>query len=266
MYPAGENYLTVIKKFTDEFDAIGIKSFESPARKYLLKPIKIKHPLDIAPLIEHTLLKPAATHRDIIRLCDEAKQFNFRGVCVNPSFVNEAQQQLAGSKCLVISVVGFPLGANLTITKVEETKHVIKQGANEIDMVIPIGALKDGDYKTVYHDIRSVTEVAGAIPVKVIIETGLLIDTEKIAACLLSMRAGAAFIKTSTGINTRGATVEDVKLLRAVSCDKIGIKAAGGIRDFHSALALLEAGANILGCSASVAIVTERLQNKLINT
>lgn len=259
MYPTGENYLTVIKKFTDEFDAIGIKFYESPARKYLWKPINIKHPLDIAPLIEHTLLKPVATRRDIIRLCDEAKQFNFRGVCVNPSFVNEAQQQLAGSDCLVISVVGFPLGANLTITKVEETKHVIKQGANEIDMVIPIGALKDGDYKTVYHDIRSVAEVAGTIPVKVIIETGLLEDTEKIAACLLAIRAGAAFVKTSTGINTRGATVEDVKLLRAVSGDKVGIKTAGGIHDFHSALALVEAGANILGCSASVAIVTERL-------
>ena len=259
MYPTVESYLTVIKKIIDEFDAIGIKSYGSPARKYLWKPISIKHPLDVAPLIEHTLLKPAATHRDIIRLCDEAKQFNFRGVCVNPSFVNEAQQQLAGSKCLVISVVGFPLGANLTITKVEETKHVIKQGANEIDMVIPIGALKDGDYKTVYHDIRSVAEVAGTIPVKVIIETGLLMDTEKIAACLLSIRAGAAFVKTSTGINTRGVTVEDVKLLRAVSGDRIGIKAAGGIRDFHSALALVEAGANLLGCSSSVAIVTERL-------
>lgn len=259
MYPTVENYLTVIKKFTDEFDAIGIKSYESPARKYLWKAINIKHPLDVAPLIEHTLLKPAAIHRDIIRLCNEAKQFNFRGVCVNPSFVNEAQQQLAGSKCLVISVVGFPLGANLTITKVEETKHVIKQGANEIDMVIPIGALKDGDYKTVYHDIRSVAEVAGTIPVKVIIETGLLIDTEKIAACLLAIRAGAAFVKTSTGINTRGVTVEDVKLLRAVSGDRIGIKAAGGIRDFSSACTFVEAGANILGCSASVAIVTERL-------
>lgn len=259
MYPTVESYLTVIKKIIDEFDAIGIKSYGSPARKYLWKPISIKHPLDVAPLIEHTLLKPAATHRDIIRLCDEAKQFNFRGVCVNPSFVNEAQQQLAGSKCLVISVVGFPLGANLTITKVEETKHVIKQGANEIDMVIPIGALKDGDYKTVYHDIRSVAEVAGTIPVKVIIETGLLMDTEKIAACLLAIRAGAAFVKTSTGINTRGVTVEDVKLLRAVSGDRIGIKAAGGIRDFHSALALVEAGANLLGCSSSVAIVTERL-------
>src|SRR3989304_5825908 len=159
MYPAGENYLTIIKKFTDEFDTIGIKSFESSARKYLLKPIKIKHPLDVAPLIEHTLLKPAATHRDIIRLCDEAKQFNFRGVCVNPSFVNEAQKQLSGNTCLVISVVGFPLGANLTITKVEETKHVIKQGANEI------------------------------------IETGLLMDTEKIAACLLAIRAGRHLLR-----------------------------------------------------------------------
>ncbi len=259
MCPAGENYYTVIKKFTDEFDAIGIKSYESPSRKYLWKPINIKHPLDLAPLIEHTLLKPEANHKDIIRLCNEAKQFNFRGVCVNPSFVNEARQQLSGSTCLVISVVGFPLGANLTITKVAETKHVIKQGANEVDMVIPIGALKEVDYRTVYHDIRSVAEVAGNIPVKVIIETGLLMDTEKIAACLLSIRAGATFIKTSTGINTHGATVEDVKLLRAVSGDKVGIKASGGIHDFHSALALVEAGANLLGCSSSVAIVTERL-------
>ncbi|MBU6390805.1 MAG: deoxyribose-phosphate aldolase [Planctomycetota bacterium] len=216
--------------------------------------------MDLAPLIEHTLLKPEATRRDIVILCDEATRFHFCGVCVNPVSVKEARQRLAGTDCLVVTVVGFPLGANVTATKVEETKHVIKLGANEVDMVVSLGALKDGDYRTAYQDIRMVVEAAGIIPVKVIIEAGLLKEKEKIAACLLSVRAGAAFVKTSTGFTAHGATIEDIKLMRAVVGDRLGIKAAGGIRDFQTARTLVEAGATRLGCSASIAIVTESLK------
>ncbi len=247
----------LFQKITEEIDALGLEFTKTAIRKPIEKAKTIRKPLDLAPFIEHTLLKPEATRRDIIRLCEEAKRFHFRGVCVNPVFVKEAQKQLAGTDCSVITVVGFPLGANITATKVEETKHVIELGANEVDMVIPIGALKEHDYKTVYQDIRAVVEAAGSIPVKAIIETGLLEETEKIAACLLAERAGAAFVKTSTGFSGRGATVEDVKFMKAVVGKKIGIKAAGGIRDFQTARALVEAGATRLGCSASVAIVTE---------
>lgn len=251
---------TLIQKINEEINAMGLKSTEPAIRKYVEKPKSVQKPFDLAPVIEHTLLKPEATRRDVLRLCDEAKQFLFYGVCVNPVFVKEAQRQLAGTGCLVITVVGFPLGANLTATKVEETRHVIQLGANEVDMVIPLGALKEGDYRTVYQDIRAVVEAVGSIPVKVIVEAGLLDEAEKIAACLLAERAGAAFVKTSTGFTARGATLEDVRLIKAVVGDKLGIKAAGGIRDYQSASSLVKAGATRLGCSASVAIVTESLQ------
>ena len=249
----------LIQKITKEIDALGLKPLELAIQRHMEKPKPIQKPLDLAPLIEHTVLKPEATCRDILRLCDEARRFHFRGVCVNPVFVEEAQKQLAGTDCLVVTVVGFPLGANLTATKVEETKHVIQLGANEVDMVIPLGALKDGNYRAVYDDLRAVVEAAGSMPVKVIIEASLLDEKEKIASCLLSVRAGAAFVKTSTGFAARGATVEDVKLMQSVMGDRLGIKAAGGIRDFQTAHALVEAGATRLGCSASVAIVTEPL-------
>lgn len=251
------DYLPLIQKVSEEIDAMGIKSTKSFVQKCPEKPKPVQKPLDLTPLIEHSLLRPEATRSDILRLCDEARQFHFRGVCVNPVFVEEAQKQLAGTDCLVITVVGFPLGANLTATKVEETEQVLQQGASEVDMVIPLGALKEGDYRAVYQDIRAVVEAAGSIPVKGIIEAGLLGETEKIAACLLSIRAGAAFVKTSTGFTARGATVKDVKLIRAIVGDKLGIKAAGGIRDFQTARSLVAAGATRLGCSASVVIVTE---------
>ncbi len=254
---SNDHRLSLIQKITKEIDGLGLESMKTAIRKPIDKPKPIQKSLDLAPLIEHTLLKPEATHMDVMRLCDEVKQFNFRGVCVNPVLVKEAQKQLTGTDCSVITVVGFPLGANVTATKVEETKHVIELGANEVDMVIPIGALKEGDYRTVWQDIRTVVEAAGAIPVKVIIEAGLLEETEKMAACLLAERAGAAFVKTSTGFSSRGATVEDVKLMKIVVGDRLGIKAAGGIRDFQTARTLVEAGATRLGCSASVAIVTE---------
>lgn len=246
----------LIQKVAERIDALELKPIESLIRIQIERPKPVKRPSDLAPLIEHTLLKPQATREDIITLCNEAKRFQFRGVCVNPVFVEEAQRQLVGTGCLVVTVVGFPLGASLTATKSEETKQVIKLGANEVDMVIAHGALKAADYKTVYQDIQTVVATAGSIPVKVIIEAGLLEKAEKIAACLLAMRAGAAFVKTSTGFEARGATIEDVSLMRAVVGDRLGIKAAGGIVDFQMALAMVEAGATRLGCSASVAIVT----------
>jgi deoxyribose-phosphate aldolase len=248
---------TLVQKITKEIDALGLEFMKTAIRRPIERLKPIQKSLDLAPLIEHTVLKPEATRKDIERLCVEAKKFHFHGICVNPVLVKEARKQLTGTDCSVITVVGFPLGANITVTKVEETKHVMESGANEVDMVIQIGALKEGDYRAVWQEIRAVVEAAGSIPVKVIIETGLLEETEKIAACLLAERAGAAFVKTSTGFSVRGATVEDVKLMKAVVGDGLGIKAAGGIRDFQTARALVEAGAIRLGCSASVAIVTE---------
>jgi len=255
----------LIQKVAERIDALELKPIESLIRIQIERPKSVNRPSDLAPLIEHTLLKPQATREDIITLCNEAKRFQFRGVCVNPVFVEEAQRQLVGTGCLVITVVGFPLGASLTATKSEETKQVIKLGANEVDIVIALGALKAADYKTVYQDIRAVVTAAGSIPVKVIIEAGLLEEAEKIAGCLLAMRAGAAFVKTSTGFaflrtstgfEARGATIEDVSLMRAIVGNRLGIKAAGGIVDFQMALAMVKAGATRLGCSASVAIVT----------
>jgi deoxyribose-phosphate aldolase len=254
---SNDNRLSLIQKISKEVDGLGLEFVRPAIQRHIEKTKTIKKPLDLTLLIEHTLLKPEATRRDIIRLCEEAKRFHFHGVCVNPVYVDEARRRLAGTGCVVVTVAGFPLGANITATKVEETKHVIESGANEVDMVIPVGALKDGDYRAAYEDIRAVVEAAGSIPVKTIIETGLLEETEKIAACLLAERAGTAFVKTSTGFSTRGATVEDVKLMKMVVGDRLGIKAAGGIRDFHTARAIVEAGATRLGCSASVAIVTE---------
>ncbi len=252
---------SLIQEVTEEIGALELEQVTKVQRQ-IEKHVAISAPSDIAPYIEHTLLNPDATRKDIIRLCNETKQYGFLGVCVNPVFVKDAHQELKGTNCLVVSVVGFPLGANLTSTKVEETRQAINLGAAEIDMVIAIGALKEHNYKKVYEDIKAVVEVANQTPVKVIIETGLLEKTEKIAACLLALQGGAAFIKTSTGFNPKGATVEDVMLMRAVVRDKMGIKAAGGIRYFEKALALMMAGANRLGCSASIAIVTGSVQNE----
>ena len=245
----------LIQKINEKMNALGLKSPEQKILKHQENYSIIKKPSDLAPLIEHTLLKPEATNGDIEGLCDEAKRFHFRSVCVNPVFVKEAQKQLTGTGSSVITVVGFPLGANLAITKAEETNHVVKLGVNEIDMVISLGVLKAGDYRAVYEEIRMVVEVAGSIPVKVIIEAGLLEEAEKVAACLLSVRAGASFVKTSTGFSACGATMEDVRLMRAVVGNRAGVKAAGGIRDFLTARAMVEAGATRLGCSASVSIV-----------
>jgi len=212
---------------------------------------------ELAPLIEHTALKPETTPAAIARLCEEAVRLGLRGVCVNPIYVAEARRRLDGvaARPLVVSVVGFPLGASLTATKAAETRGVIDDGADEVDMVLVIGRLKAGELDAVEDDIAAVVAAAGGKAVKVILETSLLDDSEKIAACRLSARAGAAFVKTSTGFGGSHATVEDVALMRRTVGGELRIKASGGIRDFASARALVEAGAHVLGCSASVTIV-----------
>ena len=211
---------------------------------------------DIARIIDHTQLKPEATFDDIKKLCDEAKQYNFYSVCVNSFFVPFAKEQLKESDVKIASVVGFPLGAMDTASKTFEAERAIRSGADEIDMVINIGALKSKEYKIVEEDIRSVVKAVSPHIVKVIIETCLLTDTEKIIACTIAASAGAQYVKTSTGFNKKGATVEDVKLMRSVVGEKIGVKAAGGIHTFEDAVAMVKAGASRIGASRSVQIVT----------
>ena len=210
---------------------------------------------NLARYIDHTLLKPEASLKDIERLCAEARSYNFYAVCVNGSWVTQARHFLDGSDVKVATVVGFPLGATDSDTKRFETEAAIDNGAQEIDVVINIGRLKDGDDEYVLRELRDVVEAAAERPVKVIIETCLLTNAEKIRACRIVLDAGAQFVKTSTGFSTGGATVEDVKLLREIVGEKFGVKAAGGIRDTQTALAMIEAGATRLGTSSGVAIV-----------
>ncbi|WP_456444074.1 deoxyribose-phosphate aldolase [Thermococcus sp.] len=215
--------------------------------------------IDVAGYIDHTNLKPQATRDDIIKLCDEAVEYGFYAVCVNPYRVKLARDYLRGRKAdvKVASVIGFPLGATPTEVKVFEARKALEDGADEIDMVINIGALKDGEHDYVRNDIAEVAEVAhekGA-KVKVIIETCYLTDEEKIKACELAKEAGADFVKTSTGFGTGGATIEDVRLMRKVVGPDMGVKAAGGIRTYEQALAMIEGGANRIGASSGVKIV-----------
>jgi len=211
--------------------------------------------------IEHTLLKPEATTGDIIKLCMEARTHNFLGVCVNPCFVPLAKHLLAGTEVKVVTVVGFPLGCDEPEVKAAAARRAVQNGADEVDMVINIGALKGRDNAFVVEDIRQVVEAAGAAPVKVIIETCLLNEEEKIRACGMIAKAGAAFVKTSTGFSKAGATVEDVALLYG-EAQKLGlrVKAAGGIRDYATAKAMIAAGAERLGCSAGVKLAEEEKQ------
>ena len=208
--------------------------------------------------IEHTLLKPEATTQDIIKLCQEARKYNFLGVCVNPCFVPLAKHLLAGTEVKTVTVVGFPLGCDEPEIKAEAARRAVRNGADEVDMVINVGALKGRDNAYVVEDIRQVAAAAGDAPVKVIIETCLLNEEEKIRACRMIAEAGAAFVKTSTGFNKGGAMAEDVSLLSG-EAKKLGlrVKAAGGIRDYVTAKAMLEAGAERLGCSAGVQLVQE---------
>ena len=209
----------------------------------------------LASMIDHTLLRPDATEIDIRKLCLEAIEYNFASVCVNPVRVNYAVDLLSDSGVMVCSVVGFPLGNGLS--KFHETEQVVKLGADEIDMVIALGFLKDGLYHAVKEDIRAVVKAAQSRPVKVILETCYLTREEKIISCRLAEEAGAFFVKTSTGFGSGGATPEDVALLAASTGENIGVKASGGISTWKKAVSMIEAGASRLGCSASVSIVNE---------
>ncbi len=220
--------------------------------------------MNIAQMIDHTLLKPDATPQQIAQLCAEAREYGFAAVCVNPVHVAQAAVLLSGSATVVCSVAGFPLGATGTAVKVFETRQAIADGAREIDMVISIGHLKNGDNDYVLNDIRSVVDAAhtGGAICKVIIETALLTDEEKRRACILAVEAGADFVKTSTGFASGGATVADVMLMRAVAGDRARIKAAGGIRTLADVQAMIAAGATRIGTSSSVAIVRETINQK----
>ena len=216
--------------------------------------------MNIAGLIDHTLLKPEATATDIERLCREAMEFGFWSVCVNPFNVRQAATCLKGSTVKVCTVVGFPLGANLTETKVYETRFAIRDGASEIDMVINVGALKAGNDSVVRSDIQSVVQACreGHALCKVILETGLLTDAEKTRACQLCVEAGADFVKTSTGLGAGGATVADVALMaRLVKPHGLGVKASGGIRSLLDLQKMVGAGATRVGTSSGVKIVQE---------
>jgi deoxyribose-phosphate aldolase len=213
----------------------------------------------VAHWIDHTLLKPEATPAQVEALCDEARRYTFASVCVNSVYVPLAYRLLKDTPVLVCTVVGFPLGASLTGTKVEETRLAMQAGAQEIDMVIPIGLLKGGDYGAVAEDIRQVVAAshAGGAIVKVILETAMLARQEKIIGCLLSKAAGADFVKTSTGFGPGGATPEDVELMRRVVGPQMGVKAAGGVRSLADAQTMLRVGATRLGTSAGAKIVSE---------
>lgn len=206
-------------------------------------------------LIDHTFLKQDATPEQIISLCNEAKQFDFMSVCVNPAYVPLAAECLKGSTVKVCTVIGFPLGMNLTRTKIDEASLAIKQGADEIDMVINVGMLKSGNSDYVKEEIKLLKEVAGHRILKVIIETCLLTDEEKILACKIAKEAGADFVKTSTGFSTGGATVHDVELMRKTVGPDMGVKASGGVRTHEDLLAMVEAGASRIGTSNGTKII-----------
>lgn len=210
----------------------------------------------VARKIDHTLLKPDATRADLVKLCEEAAKYGFASVCINTTWVPLAVQLLKGTKVMTICVVGFPLGAATSYAKAAETREAIANGAAEIDMVVNIGRLKSGEHEAVYDDIRAVVEAASGRPVKVILETHLLTREQKIAACAISKSAGAAFVKTSTGFSGGGATEDDIRLMRSVVGADMGVKASGGVRTAADAAKMIAAGANRLGASASVAIVT----------
>ncbi len=217
----------------------------------------------LAKTIDHTLLKAIATEQSVRELCAEARKYGFASVCVNPCWVSLCAKELSGSGVLVCTVIGFPLGANAPETKAAEARLAAAQGAAEIDMVINLGAAKAGDWRAVEEDIRGVVKASAdsasrdGVSVKVIIETCYLSDAEKVKACEAAARAGARFVKTSTGFGTGGASVEDVRLMRKTVGDKLQVKASGGIRSYHDAILMLDAGADRIGASSSIAIVSE---------
>ena len=209
----------------------------------------------IAAMIDHTLLKPEATPAQIEKLCAEAAEYHFASVCVNPVYIPLAARLLKGTGVKVCCVVGFPLGAIAPEQKAAEAASCAAMGAEELDMVIHVGAAKVGDWALVQRDIEGVVKAAAGHTVKVIIETCLLTDEEKVKACEAAKAAGAHFVKTSTGFSTGGATTHDIALMRKTVGPEMGVKASGGIRDYETAMAMIEAGANRIGASAGIAIV-----------
>ncbi|AKC75655.1 deoxyribose-phosphate aldolase [Staphylococcus sp. EG-SA-6] len=211
--------------------------------------------MNYAKFIDHTLLKPESTRQQIDQIIDEAKEYNFKSICVNPTHVKYAAERLNDSGVLVCTVIGFPLGATTTATKIFETEDAIKNGATELDMVINIGALKDGRFEDVQKDIEGVVGAANGKTVKVIIETVLLSDEEKVKASELAKAAGADFVKTSTGFAGGGATPEDVKLMKDTVGDELEVKASGGVRSLEDFNKMIDAGATRIGASAGVQII-----------
>jgi deoxyribose-phosphate aldolase len=216
----------------------------------------IRVPADLATVIDHTILKPDATAAEVRKICAEAALHHFRSVCVNPIFAGLVTGELRDTGVTTCSVVAFPFGATTTAAKVAETRQAVADGAGEIDMVIAIGAMKAGETDHVRRDIAAVKQACGASLLKVIIETCLLSDAEKVLACQLAQEAGADFVKTSTGYGGGGATVEDVVLMRKTVGPTLGVKASGGVRSFAQALAMLQAGATRIGTSSGVAMVS----------
>jgi len=211
--------------------------------------------VNVRKLIDHTNLKPEASGADILSLCAEAARWEFKAVCVNPAFIDLVVKQLRGTDVQVCTVVGFPLGATLIEVKVFEAQEAIKKGANEIDMVINIGALKAGNHSYISNEIENVVKASKGAPVKVIIETCFLTDQEKRTACKLAAEAGAHFVKTSTGFGSSGANIEDVALMKKVVGEKLGVKASGGIKDKETLKAMVAAGATRIGTSSGVKIM-----------
>ena len=223
------------------------------------QPLRIDTPAALARLIDHTLLKPDAVEEQIRALCGEALTYEFASVCVNPTWVPLCADALHGSNVKTCTVIGFPLGATLPAVKAYEVEQVAQLGAQEVDMVLAVGRLRDGDYRKVERDIAAVADAAqdNGLLLKVIIETGLLTDEQKIAACVIAQEAGADFVKTSTGLNGGGGTVEDIALMRRVVGTQLGVKASGGIRTAADALAMVAAGATRIGASAGLRILQE---------
>lgn len=215
--------------------------------------------MNLASLIDHTLLKPDATRLMIEKLCVEAARYHFYSVCVNPMWVPFAAELLQGETPLVCSVIGFPLGSTPLVAK--EGEWAVSRGAGEVDMVLPVGILKQGDNAEVYEIIHEVVSAVPGIPVKVILETCLLTDDEKVTACSISKDAGAAFVKTSTGFSKGGATLADIKLMRETVGAAMGVKASGGVRDFDTAIAMVKAGASRIGTSSGIVIISGNKNN-----
>lgn len=245
-----------IKNLTEENVKKILNDFSEFEKSNKRSEIKISAQ-ELAGMIDHTLLKPDATFPEIKQLCEEAMQYNFASVCVNPSFVETCFDIIKSSNVKVCTVIGFPLGATTSQSKLLEAEEAVKNGAEELDMVINIGKLKDKDYDFVYRDIKSIAELSKKhlCVSKVIIETCLLSDEEKVIACLLSKEAGANFVKTSTGFSKGGATVRDVALMKFIVGDKLQVKASGGVRSYEDAIAMINAGAARLGASAGLKII-----------